>query len=175
MNGLIALDLSKIFFSLRKTGRHIEYGNVVELLKQFIKDKADEKEADWTFEVVGFTTFSEFNKNQQDFVERLREQGIDVKTYPPAHGGEFTAEILAYALARQPDEVVIVSNDPCLLPAADVVEDHAVSTAPYVSIAFFSDDVPPFWAPRILKGSVSFCDLADPGVKDKVLRLREAA
>lgn len=167
MKILIGIDLTQMYYTTKKLRLQIDYGELI----QEVKRASTEPDEEYEVLVVGFTKYSERNTGQADFVENLREAGIDVRTFPITHTGGFDANILAEAMTVDADEVIIVSNTTAAFEAAERLMSDDGAPALVASIAYFSEDVPPAWLPKLLarkKLSFSFLDLSDQDVKQRI-------
>ena len=164
---LIGLDLTQLYHTTKFLHLQVDYGALLKVITEAVVDADD----DVTVVAVGFTKFSERNQGEIGFVSNLREVGIDVRTFPVSHTGGFDANILAEAMAIDADEVVFVSNNAAALDAAErLMADE--EPALVASVAYFSEDVPIGWLPKLVAAShrrlFPFIDLSEENVRKRI-------
>jgi len=153
---LVCIDLSKLYFSLRSLGVTINYGALLD----FLRDQADEGE-EVRFEA--FTTKDAKNSGQQRFLAALDDLGVNLHTYnyTAVSNANFSTEMVAEASLSEEKTVIMVSNDGALMRVFGLLKDRGKDPA----LCFFSERLESSWTPQILRGDVKFIDLSDPDVQ----------
>ena len=164
----ILFDLTQLYFTSRRIDLLIDYKELLDEIK-FMLDIEGLPELS---KAVGFTTALESNKPQQNFIKRLEQAGYEVIHYPPPNGPKdgYLSEMLAYALANEAEEVILVTNVEAAANAQKLIKESGKEC----TVVYFGEDVPSSWAQLILKRTLDFVDLSDKATKDRI-RLPEVA
>ena len=155
---LACMDLSKLYFAVRKLNVTVNYEELIKLLYEKGETLGED------VHIKGFTVSDERNPGQKKFLSRLSELGLDLHVYPYDTTPDFSAEIATIAALSEEDNVVVVSNSSCLIRVFDLLKENGKSP----TLCFFSEEVEGNWTPTLLRGGRDFVDLSDPPTKRRV-------
>jgi len=156
---LVLVDLTKLYFAVRDLRLHIDYGSLIE----FIKDEyQDLNEEDIKFEA--FTLYDPKNVGQIKFLENLESLGVAINKHKFGKKLNFSIDIAAKACANGHKHILVISNDQELTRLFSILK--ALKKEP--ALCFFSERLGGPWNPEILNGDVEFIDLSHPEVKNTI-------
>ncbi len=161
---LVCIDLSALYFTIRKLGITVNY----EKLTSWINDHCEEKlfgvNSGEKVELHAFTVADPKNTSQTKFLERLKALGYNLHVYSFTTKPCFSIEMAVTAALSEKNRTVFMTNDDALMRSFGLLAEAGKNPA----LCFFSEALHGNWTPKILSREVRFTDLSDPAVKAKV-------
>lgn len=165
--GAMCIDLTRLYYSIRRLDVRIDYRAMVEVAlrggPQFDP-------------IIGFTASDPKNEPQARLLDRLRSGGWLIDEHAPRDAALFTdpqklaAEdsfrfdtAIAFALgrlAKKVPRIVLVSDSYAL----HIPVDECVRRGTKVDIAYFRDELDARWRTRIASGQVGFIELGESNI-----------
>ena len=146
---LVCIDLSRLYFILKKVRCSLDYSKFVNFLRSLSGDP--------NVQIVGFTIADKSNKRQTSFLRRLEGMGIKLHVYPTDTRPSFTMEMVAIAGLSPKQNVVFVTDDVALISVFEILQARGKNCG----LAFFSTELSGRWIPHFLQGTYSLFDLGE--------------
>ena len=162
---LVCVDLSALYFTIRKLGITVNYEKLTQWLNVsaggalFGEDGSREAP-----ELHAFTVADAKNTSQTKFLERLESLGFNMHIYSFTTKPNFSVEMAVLAALSKKEEVVFMTNDEALLRPFDILKEAGKSPA----LCFFSEALHGSWTPKILSREICFSDLSAPAVRSAI-------
>ena len=162
---LICIDLSALYFTIRKLGITVNYEKLTDWLSSDCFESLYSGDTlDKPVELHAFTVADPKNTSQTKFLDRLKALGYTLHVYSFTTKPCFSIEMAVLAALSDHDKQVFMTNDDSLMRSFSLLSAAGKDPA----LCFFSEALHGNWTPKILSREVRFTDLSDPTVRAKV-------
>ena len=161
---LVCIDLSALYFTIRKLGITVNYEKLTSWLKSECSEKLYGDNSSEAVELHAFTVADPKNTSQTKFLDRLASLGFQMHVYSFTTKPCFSIEMAVTAALSDKEKQVFMTNDDALMRSFGLLKGAGKDPA----LCFFSEALHGNWTPKILSREVKFTDLSDPTVRSKV-------
>lgn len=158
---LVCIDLSALYFTIRKLGITVNYEKLTSWVKTQCEARLFGEASEEEIELHAFTVADAKNTSQTKFLDRLKALGYDLHVYSFTTKPCFSIEMAVTAALSPKKRVVFMTNDDALMRSFGLLSGAGKEPG----LCFFSEALHGNWTPKILSREVQFTDLSDPVVK----------
>lgn len=161
---LVCIDLSALYFTIRKLGITVNYEKLTAWIKGQCEDQLFGEGSPEEIELHAYTVADPKNTSQTKFLDRLSTLGYSLHVYSFTTKPCFSIEMAVTAALSSKKRVVFMTNDDALMRSFGLLTESGKEPG----LCFFSEALHGSWTPKILSREVRFTDLSDPAVKAQV-------